>query len=192
MQPDKDIEHIYLDDEEPASTPAHPHHHTEPPIENKAEYRKFAYVLLGILTLSTVLSLVRGWEPTRAMADFMAVFFITFSAFKFADIELFAHTYRTYDILAQRIRPWGYIYPFIEAFLGFWYLLSEAPNNLNVITLLVTGTAAFGVWKEVSKKHHSKFMCACLGRYIRLPLSKVSLVEDVAMFVMAAVMLFMK
>ncbi len=194
MKPDRDIEHIYLDDEDdqPSPPPTSQHHHSVAPVETKAEYRKFAYVLLGILTVSTILSLVRGWEPVRAMADFMAVFFITFAAFKFADIELFAHTYRQYDIIAQRVRPWGYMYPFIEAFIGFWFLLSEGPTNLLVITMLITGTAAIGVYKEVTKKHKSKFMCACLGKYIRLPLSKVSLVEDVAMFTMAAIMLFMK
>jgi hypothetical protein len=189
MPPDNEIEHIYLDDEPAPKPKDSDHKHHEAPVENSQEYKKFARVLLGILLVSSLLSFVRGWEPTRAMSDFMAVFFITFAAFKFADVELFAHTYRQYDLIAQRVRPWGYIYPFIEAFLGFWYLLSEGPANLNIITMIITGTAAIGVFQEVRKRHGSKFMCDCLGRFIRLPLSKVSLVEDVAMFGMAAIML---
>ena len=187
MKYDDDIEHIYLDDEEQTPLKEQKHHMTEA-VESREEYKKLGYVLLGILIVSSLLTFVRGIELSRFLADFMAVFFITFAAFKFYDLEGFAHAYRSYDILAAHIRPWGYIFPFIEAFLGFWYLLSEGPNNLNVITMLVTGIAAVGVYKEVKRK--SRFHCACLGTFIRLPLSRVSLVENVTMFVMAFVMLF--
>lgn len=185
---DDDIEHIYLDEEDqnPAPAAGGAHHMVEA-VETREEYKKFGYVLLGILIVSSFLTFIRGAELNRFLADFMAVFFITFAAFKFYDLEGFAHGYRSYDILAQRIRPWGYIFPFIELFLGFWYLLSNGPTNLNLLTMLVTGTAAIGVWKEVKRK--SRFHCACLGTFIRLPLSRVSLVEDVGMFAMAAIML---
>jgi hypothetical protein len=188
MVPDDEIEHIYLDDEDSHPTPGQ-HAHGVEPVENKSEYKKFAMVLLGILLVSSLLTWVRGWEPERFMADFMAVFFITFAAFKFVNIEMFAHAYRQYDIIAKHFQPWAYAFPFVEAFLGFWYLLSEGPETLNILTLIVTGTAAAGVYKEVVQKPKSKFMCACLGNVIRLPLSKVSLVENVAMFAMAALML---
>lgn len=185
MQHDVD-EHIYLDDETVPAQKAAPMHHHAPAVESREEYKKLAYIIGGIFVVSTALTLIRGFDIGRWMGDFMAVFFITFAAFKFYDLEGFAHAYRNYDILAQRIRPWGYIYPFIEAFLGFWYLLSEAPTNLLVLTLLITGTASIGVWREVKRK--SRFHCACLGTFIRLPLSRVSLIENVSMFVMAGLM----
>ena len=185
---DDEIEHIYLDDEDQHPADHGPHKMVEA-VETKAEYKKFYRLLIGILVFSTLLSIVRGWDLMRWMADFMAVFFITFAAFKFYDIEAFAHAYRGYDILAQKFRPWGYAFPFVEAFLGFWYLLSEAPIRLNIITMLITGVAAYGVRKELKRK--SKFQCACLGTFIRLPLSKVSFVEDAAMFSMAFVMVIL-
>lgn len=189
MKHDEEIEHIYLDEEDARPTGGHGAHHMVEAVETKAEYKKFYRLLIGILVVSTLLSIVRGWDIMRWMADFMAVFFITFAAFKFYDIEGFAHAYRNYDILAQKIRPWGYVYPFVEAFLGFWYLLSEAPIRLNILTLIITGIAAYGVRRELQRK--SKFQCACLGRFIRLPLSKVSYFEDVAMFGMAFLMIIL-
>jgi hypothetical protein len=187
---DDDVEHIYIDNDDMPAPKAHAHHATSTTqaVESPEEYKKLRKVITGILLVSVTLSLIRGIGLSRLMADFMAVFFITFAAFKFYDIEAFAHGYRNYDLLAKRIRPWGYIYPFIEAFLGFWYLLSEGPAKLNILTMLITGTAALGVYKEVRRK--SRFHCACLGTFIRLPLSRVSLIEDVSMFVMAAIMLF--
>jgi len=189
MRNDDDIEHIYLDEEEATPPSAHHHKHAVGAVDTPAEKKKFYKLLVGILLVATLLSVIRGWDINRAMADFMAVFFITFASFKFYDIETFAHTYRTYDLIAARIRPWAYAVPFIEAFLGFWYLLSSGPAWLNILTLLFTGSAGWGVYKSLKQQKSHKFMCACLGRFIRLPLSKVSLVEDFAMFGMAALML---
>lgn len=193
MKYDDDIEHIYLDDEDqapakPAATSGGHAGHVEA-VETKEEYKKLYYILAGITVVSLLLSLVRGFGLVRFMCDFMAVFFVTFAAFKFYDIEGFAHGFRNYDILAKRIRPYGYFYPFIELFLGLWYLLSEAPTNLLLLTLLVTGVSSIGVWKELKRK--SRFHCACLGTFIRLPLSRVSFIENATMFTMAGIMLFL-
>lgn len=187
---DDDIEHIYLDDEDDHPTPAAhgQHHHTVEGVDSAAERKKFYKLIFGIFVVATLLSLIRGWDVNRAMCDFMAVFFITFATFKFYDIETFAHTYRTYDQIAARIRPWGYAFPFIEIFLGFWYLLSSGPTWLNLLTMLVTGTAGYSVHQAL-KRPKPQFMCACLGNFIKLPLSKVSFVEDFTMFGMATVML---
>lgn len=190
MQHDDDIEHIFLDDEEEASQSKHHQHHMTTAVENREEYKKLGYVLAGILLVASLLTFVRGITLDRFLADFMAVFFITFAAFKFVDIEGFAHGYRNYDIIAKKIRPWAYIFPFLEAFMGFWYLLSEGPLTLNILVIIITGTASIGVFKEVKRK--SRFQCACLGTFIRLPLSRVSLVENVSMLLMAVVMILLK
>lgn len=177
-------EHIMLDHE--TASPHTKHIHPE---ESPREYIKFAGVLIAILIVSIGITTMRGWGGNRFANDFMATFFITFAAFKFIDIELFAITYRTYDLIAQKFRPWAYMFPFIEAFLGLAYLISTDAWQINILTMLVTGTAGYGVYKALRQK--SDFHCACLGRFIKLPLTKVSLVENLAMFVMAAIMLIM-
>jgi hypothetical protein len=165
----------------------HDHHgmHAEP-LETRREYLKFAGVLAGILLVSLLLSYSRGWGVGRFMNDFMAVFFVTFAAFKFVNIEMFAAAYRGYDVIARRFTAWAYAFPFIEAGLGFAYLLSNSNPPLNLITMVITGVAGVGVLQELRKK--SAIPCACLGTVIRLPLSKISFVEDFLMFIMAAFM----
>jgi hypothetical protein len=155
------------------------------------EYLKFALILLFIATTSVLLTMVRGWTTRQFANDFMAIFFVTFASFKFIHLELFALTYRTYDVVAKKFPAWGYLFPFVEMFLGFAYLLSNKNNRLNLLTLVITGVAGYGVWKTVYAKNRprSRFHCACLGTVIKLPLSTVSFTEDVLMFVMAAAML---
>lgn len=182
----EDVEHIDLSKE--STTPvSHGQHHMGRAVETREEYKKLGFILLGILLVAVSLTTIRGWTLNRFMCDFMAVFFMTFAAFKFWDIEGFVHGYRKYDVIAQRFRPWAYMFPFIEAGMGFWYLMSEGPMRLNLLVLLITGTASIGVFREINRK--SRFMCACLGSIIRLPLSRVSLVENVAMFAMACFMI---
>ena len=94
---DDDIEHIYLDDDQ--SAPKDTGHRHVVAVERRGEYKKFSYVLISILVVSSMLTFIRGIELSRFISDFMAVFFITFSAFKFYDIEAFAHAYRKYDVI---------------------------------------------------------------------------------------------
>lgn len=174
MQDDNHIHHVRLDDG----------------VEESArEYKKFAGVIGGILAVSLMLGWARGWELERFMSDFMAVFFMTFATFKFINIENFVGAYRGYDIIARRFPLWAYAYPFIEGVLGVAYLLSDNSNTLNLITMLITVIGAIGVWKEMRNK--SNIMCACLGTFIKLPLSRVSFVEDFGMLAMATLMLIL-
>lgn len=155
--------------------------------ESPREYLKFGGIIGGIFLVSLVLGWARGWELERFLSDFMAVFFVTFAAFKFINLDEFASAYRGYDLIAKKLPIWAYSYPFIEGFLGISYLLLDNSNLLNIVTLIFTGIGSVGVYIELSNK--SNVMCACLGRAIKLPLSKVSLIEGLSMFVMASFML---
>lgn len=166
----------------------HEHHagHTEP-VESPIEYLKFVGVITGIILLSVGLSSVFGGGLEGWMANFMAAFFIVFGAFKLVNLEMFVLTYRGYDILAKRFKFWGWLFPFVELGLGAGYLFAGNNLWLNMVTIVVTGLASVGVIKELGRK--SQFKCACLGTVIKLPLSKVSFVEDFVMLVMAVAML---
>lgn len=174
MHDDNEVHHIHLD---------------EGVDESPKEYKKFAGVIGGILAVSLLLGWARGWGLERFFSDFMAVFFITFATFKFINMENFVGAYMGYDIIAKRFKLWAYAYPFVEGVLGVAYLLFDNSNTLNLITLLITSTGAVGVWQELRNK--SNIMCACLGTFIKLPLSKVSFVEDFGMSAMALLMLIL-
>lgn len=165
----------------------HDHHNNIEPLESPREYVKFAGVIAGIVILSVLLAVWRGWGLMSFMTNFMAVFFIVFGAFKLVNLEMFVLTYRSYDIVAKRFKFWGWLFPFVELGLGFGYLLLGNVLWLNIITILITGLASVGVIKELRRK--SVFKCACLGTVIRLPLSKISFVEDFAMLAMAVAMI---
>ena len=125
----------------------------------------------------------------RAMQNFMAGFFLVFSFFKLLDLRGFANTYRTYDVLAQAVPAWALAYPFAELGLGIAYLLGWSLMLTNVITLVLMLVGAIGVFRSLQQRRAIR--CACLGTVLKLPMTTVTLVEDLGMAAMAAVMLFL-
>ena len=110
-----------------------------------------------------------------------------FSFFKFLDLKGFAQGYSTYDVVARKFPAWGYIYPFVELLLGIALLTGIFPTGTNIAIIIVMAVGSIGVINSMLKK--SIVQCACLGTIIRLPLGKVTLVEDLLMMIMSAGML---
>ncbi|HYD23117.1 MAG TPA: MauE/DoxX family redox-associated membrane protein [Flavipsychrobacter sp.] len=121
------------------------------------------------------------------MSHFMAGFFLVFSFFKLMNLRGFAEGYRSYDVVARAIPAYGFIYPFIELGLGIAFLTQWQPLGTNIVTLIVMGVSTIGVVQSLLRK--SPFQCACLGTVIKLPLSKVTLFEDLLMVLMSIIMI---
>ena len=118
------------------------------------------------------------------MNVFMAGFFLSFSFFKMLDLKGFADSYTMYDIVAKKIKAWGFIYPFIELALGFAYATGFQPFVTNIVTVIVMTVSMIGVLQSVLNKR--KIRCACLGAVFNLPMSTVTIIEDALMIAMSA------
>lgn len=121
------------------------------------------------------------------MNNFMAGFFIVFSFFKFLNLKAFAESYAMYDLLAMRTPAYGFVYPFIELGLGLAYLTSFQSEFTNWATIIIMGFSSIGVIQSVMDKR--KIRCACLGTVFNLPMSTVTIIEDLLMVGMAVLML---
>lgn len=130
-----------------------------------------------------------SFTAAALMSGFMGGFFLVFSFFKLLDVRGFATSYRTYDLVAAAWPTWGYVYPFVELTLGVAYVTDVLPWLTNSVTLLVMLVGAVGVLKALLSKRQIR--CACLGTVLKLPLTQVTLAEDVLMALMAATMLIL-
>lgn len=145
-------------------------------------------ILVLLITLFTLTKqFLYGFNANSAMHDFMGSFFIIFGVFKIINLRAFAESYSMYDIIAKHCRPYAYMYPFIELILGVLYLLHSQLVIANWVTLLVMIVSSLGVAYELSKKR--QIVCACLGVVFKIPMTYVTLLEDVIMGAMAAIML---
>jgi copper chaperone CopZ len=147
------------------------------------------YLIVGYIAGAVGLAAISSGDRSLSalMTNFMAGFFLVFSFFKFLDLGGFSDAYRSYDLLARAWPAWGWIYPFVECALGVAYLLRVSPVATNAITLVLMLAGSAGVLRTLLDKRAIR--CACLGTAIKLPMTTVTLVEDLGMAAMAAAML---
>lgn len=150
-------------------------------------YKPVLLIFAYIMALSVLITATNGGDWMMGMRIFMGGFFLIFSFFKMLDISSFADSYAMYDVVAKKIRAWGYIYVFVELGLGIAYAINFAPFITNLITLAVMVVSILGVLQSVFNKRTIK--CACLGSVFNLPMSTITIIEDGLMIAMSAVML---
>lgn len=146
-------------------------------------------ILIGLFISAVATGI--SWQTDGSMDTWMEVFmggfFLVFSFFKFLDIQGFAASYRSYDLLAKAVPAYGYIYPFLELALGFAWAFWGGTFAVAMSTVVLMGFSAVGVIIAVTRKQH--IQCACLGTVFNLPMSTVTIIEDLLMVAMAGALL---
>ncbi len=151
-------------------------------------------VIIGLILVTSLTLSIRDLQTgmfsvSNSISYFMIGFFLTFAGFKLLDLKGFSEGYRTYDILAKKLPVYGLIYPFIELSFGLGMILLPHATWLLVCEIVVMVFSGLGVAIKLLKKE--KFQCACLGTFLKIPLTKVTIIEDFGMAFLALVMLLL-
>lgn len=144
-------------------------------------------IFLGISAVAGYIAFTHEVDLMLGMRVFMAGFFIIFGLLKVSKLGAFAEAYQMYDLIAKRSLAYAYVYPFIELSLGISYAFNVAPTATNLITVIVMLISALGVYIQLQKRE--PIMCACLGTVFKVPMTWVTLSEDLLMAAMAGVSL---
>lgn len=175
----------YLMNDEKIQSPSITHHQHEEKITllNYYPLILIALYIIGVASINNFNVGIMNWQGW--MNQFMAGFFLVFSAFKLLDLKGFAEGYSTYDLLAKHFYAYGFIYPFLELGLGVLYLGGWIMTITQLLTIIIMGFSSLGVINSLLKKQ--KFKCACLGTILNIPLSSITLIEDLIMVSMAII-----
>lgn len=153
------------------------------------EYAKFLGLITLIIGVSFLLRNKYGLADAKDLLRWlMGTTFMTFGIFKCIGYKYFVTMFSSYDLIARKYKNYSLAYPFIELFLGvvYWFNLFGVYKEVFVILLTLIGS--YGIIKQL--RSEKVVHCACLGNIIKLPLSKVSLFENIAMAFMALIALF--
>ena len=127
----------------------------------------------------------KEWDYKLLMNNVMGCIFILFGFLKIINLPKFVQIFNKYDIISQKIPSYGYLYPFIEIALGISYLNKYKLNNVNKITIILMIISIISV--VISMCKGQKLRCGCLGSFLHIPLSYVTLSENIVMGLMSAV-----
>lgn len=152
-------------------------------------------VVVGIILATAI---VLSWKDAqlvqfslkKSISYFMIGFFLVFSSFKLMDIRGFAEGYHAYDLLAKKVFSYGYFYPFVELFFGLAMILIPTSKALLWTEFGVMTFSGIGVVLKLAR--HEKFQCVCLGTFIKVPLTNITLIEDFGMATLALLMLYLR
>jgi copper chaperone CopZ len=158
-------------------------------IKVQSEWRQLfpLFLIFFYITAASILMHVNNWSTEAFMLDFIGLFYIVFSFFKFLDYKGFPKSFQMYDPLAKQIPAYGWIYPFIEVLLGLLFLFRLQIQVALIVTIVILGITTIGVTKALFDK--KAIQCACLGTALKLPMTKATFIENAIMLVMAIWML---
>lgn len=142
----------------------------------------FALLIIAALA-ATALNFHTG---SNWMHYFMGFFLCQFAMLKLFHPVDFANGFQMYDFIGSKIRVYALIYPFIELALGLCYLGFIQPTATYWATAAVFGVGTIGVISALSQGLNLK--CACMGTILNVPLSTVTLTEDLLMVIMSLVL----
>lgn len=162
---------------------------TSGPVKNS--YKPLV-VIIGLIIIVSLVTSLRNppISINNFIYNFMAGFFIVFSGFKLIDLKGFAEGYSTYDLLARKWYGYGYIYPLMELFFGLSMIIGFQTHNILLAEIFIMTFSGLGVALKLLK--HEKFQCACLGTFLKVPLTRVTLIEDFGMSLLALLMLVLR
>ena len=155
--------------------------------DDKESFLAKLFPLILILSYISLTSIIInfGRSLDDLMMDFMGIFFIVFSFFKFLDYKSFPNSFVMYDPLAKALPLYGWIYPFIETILGLMFLFRFQLFTSIIITILLLSITTYGVVNVLKNKQ--TIQCACLGTAIKLPMTIATLIENGIMIIMALI-----
>ena len=151
----------------------------------EAEESEYSYTpVVAIFSTAGLIALA----ASLGMTGFMGVALSMLASLKLMDLESFTESFEKYDLITQRVKPYGKAFPFLELLLGLGYLSGIAPIATGIGSLVIGTSGAASVFKAVyiDKK---ELNCACVGGNSSAPLGVVSFLENAIMIVMGVVLL---
>lgn len=146
-------------------------------------------VLIGISGLVGISSHYTNLTMLLFMHSFMGFFLCCFAMLKLFHPNHFADGFAMIDLLAKKFKPYGYIYPYLELILGLGYFAHYNLIWLYSATIILLSFTAIGVVHALIKG--IDINCPCMGSILEVPVSTVTLVEDIGMVLMAIMLLIM-
>jgi hypothetical protein len=160
-------------------------------IVNYFTSKKPIVIALSIVILSSLAMQISDetFNLNKWFMSYMGIFFIIFSFLKLLNVSGFSMTFKKYDLISKIIPPYATSYPFIELSLGIIFLTQTQSILIyaNAFTLIFMVSQTIGIIRSLSKSE--QIQCACMGSAVDVPLSSLTVVENIIMIAMATYMI---
>jgi len=151
------------------------------------ENLKLAGIFIFLIISATLMGAMGNVNAIEWIRWFMGGLLIIFGGMKLLGIEVFIKVFPLYDLIAKRLRPYKYIYPLMQVFLGLLFLAGLMSVLRNLIVIVMGLSGLIGMIRIVSQR--GPIRLSYLGTILRLRYSTVSIIENTLMVSLSFVML---
>ena len=121
-------------------------------------------------------------DNNELMNNTMASILIIFGGFKLINLKKFSSIFSRYNLISKNIPFYSYLYPFIEIILGFLLFYKIRFIYYLIIVLMIISLISVSITLYMGKN----LRCGCLGSFFNLPLSYVTIFENLVMLLMSS------
>ena len=151
-------------------------------------------ITIFVIAFLTALAVVFANNLTGGLVQiielFVALTMVMLAVQKLRDLYTFSNSFITYDLLAMKLIPYAYVYPFLEAYAGLGMIAGLSAIMVAPVAIFIGSVGAISVIKAVYVDKR-QLSCACVGGDSKVPLGFVSLTENLFMLT-AGVWMFMR
>lgn len=150
---------------------------------------RILFVLIGLIFLYMLgrYYFLSNYGLDNILNDFMAGFFMFFGAMQLYSLSSTSEALKKYDPIAQKFSWYAGLYPFVFFFFGLLLHFHKVSMIVSILTIPMLGIQTLGIIKVL--KNGADIQCACAGTKFSLPLSYVTVVENVIMVLMSIAMI---
>ncbi len=157
------------------------------------EYVKFFILIITLI----ILAFLKGYYfpitqsyATDVMINSMAAFFGVFGIFQLLAYQEFVNVFPKYDPIAKVVPGYARIYPILSVTIGVLYFLNLFSPWRDILVAIITTIAFIGISVTIySDKKKERVHCVCLGNAIKLPISTITVLENLVMSVMSIIII---
>ncbi|MCF4996567.1 glutaredoxin [Pseudomonas syringae] len=142
------------------------------------------FAMAALMALATSVFVFGTLFTVQAIKWFIAFSMCLLAMLKLRDLEGFTNMFLGYDLLAQKVVRYAYVYPFAEALAGILMIAAMLTWLAAPVAFFVGAVGAYSVFKAVYIDKR-ELKCACVGGDSNVPLGFVSLTENLMMVGMA-------
>lgn len=151
------------------------------------EKLKLAGVFLFLISAATVMGTLDGFNGLEWIRWFMGGFMVIFGGLKLVGIEVFIKVAPLYDLIAKKFKPYKYLQPLIQVFLGLMFIIGLFQVFISVVSLIFGLSSLIGMLQVLSRR--GPIRLSYLGTIIGLRFSTVSVLENTIIVVLSTISL---
>ena len=139
------------------------------------------YIYLTYIKKDTALNV--NINKTELMNNTMGTILLVFGGLKLFDLQKFSNIFAKYNLISKQIPYYSYFYPFIEIILAIALFFRYSLNIVYGLIIILMIISLISV--SISLYQGQNLRCGCLGSFFHLPLSYVTISENVVMLLMS-------